>query len=817
MASAVREAMELVQRTLEEGLIFFSKGACTSPQPPSQHDVVVALNSIEEIARSCDPEDFAIAIEHSKVYVLACALAVEPLLYALPEESGASLQQTFVKVRAAALEAIADTVKAVAQSRRKPDPTTYAGLDLLEALLSHIAAPMTFEALRQQAAQCLFFLTTTVPQRLPTNFIQAVVQCAVIEPAAQVRAAILCVVRELAERNVAAVQLETATFFKLLEVDDSPDVRILAAEVLTVATDETSAAADPAPAVTALRRRLESFNEASDTAEGAAVAALLRKLLEVNPHDTFPEFCRQRLERALLHAAVVSFSHDLLAALRFAVDRCPPALRLGQQLLSNFQAFSGLLKIVLDCHGVADSSHGAQPQLCGVEASATVALLLAQSPAHRQHLKRELHAFPMWTTALKDSVLHFLNATSLDSFTDIELIDFSNTRLNDPNLVEWNEQERPHRASIHHIFSAQESRFAEGAMLTQPAPSHPYLLEAEQRRKSKLTFVLLSYAVHATLADDLAANPANPNAFAAAAQNPASVAASMRQAYRDQQGETPTGARAGSAGPAPRFPTPRAPQGAQSQARREAVTPAEKQELAYAYDRFDSSFKLTRQFAKYYIQSEARQPVYEPTADGFVVRQQQLRNPWGPIVKKQQAKSWAVKDLKEGDLFYFAVPFNELSRSSIECVLERLRRHAAAMKRTFVTTPHTARGRRWLVYDQIHNVLPGIEELLRTVQDLLGDYGDENVRFPVFLFREKEMHLGERALHCGNLVEVVDQVSFYFSQNPAEIFGAPDDAAAITRLEERLRELAESGVKAPAVDSDHEGGHGGLSSDSEED
>jgi hypothetical protein len=274
----------------------------------------------------------------------------------------------------------------------------------------------------------------------------------------------------------------------------------------------------------------------------------------------------------------------------------------------------------------------------------------------------------------------------------------------------------------------------------------------------------------------------------------------------------------------PKFPTPRAASrgmNAASTRHRDPVTPAERQQVAFAYDRFDSAFKLTRQLSRYYAQTEQRQPKYEATPDGFVVRQQQLRNPWGPVVKKQQVKSWSVKDMKEGDLFYFAVPFDELSRAAIECVLERTRRHTAALKRAFVTTPQTAKGRRWLIYDLMHHVIPGTEAALQKIHSLLGDYGDENVRFPVFLFREKEMHLGERALHCGNVMEIVDQVDFYFKQHPAELFGAPDDAHAIQKLEERLRELASTGADPGPIGGDDEdddgAGHGALSSDSEMD
>mmetsp|Transcript_34116 Transcript_34116/g.105445 ORF Transcript_34116/g.105445 Transcript_34116/m.105445 type:complete len:825 (-) Transcript_34116:60-2534(-) len=822
---SVGEALSLIQQTLDDGFTFFSRGtANNTAEPPTVADVVTTLHAVHDIVRNTAPDQLAVALDGCRVHQLCTALAVEPLLYAQEQDSGPSLQQTFVKIRLAALEAMGDVLSALAKARKGgPDPQRYASLDTLEALLSHVAAPMTFEQVRLTAAQCLFCHVAAAPQRLPANLVQAIVQCAVVEPAPVVRSAILCVLRELCASNAAALELEQQTLLKLVEVDECGDVRVLACEVLTcVATPQN--VGDPHHTIQSLRHRLECFNQQTELAEAAALAGYLDRLMECSPEAVFTEICRQRLERPLLAAAAATMSPELLATLRRAVDTCPSELRLGTQLISNFHSFSALLKIVLDCHGHQDDAHGTNFLRCGIEASTCIAVLLAQNPAHRQQLTRELHAFPMWATTLKESLLHFLNACMLEDFSATNLVDVTNVRLNDPAAVDWNDHERPHRESIHHIFGAQERRVAEGTVHTAPGPQRE-INESAVRRRSKLTFVVLSYAVHATLTDELnpsaAANPAH-----AAATNPRTmerVQQGMRDAAAAEAMGATSAARTRTSEPAPKFPTPRAAsRGASTAANRhrDPVTPAERQEVAFAYDRFDSAFKLTRQLSKYYAQAEHRQPKYEATPDGFVVRQQQLRNPWGPVVKKQQVKSWSVKDMKEGDLFYFAIPFDELSRASVECVLERARRHSAALKRAFVTTPQTARGRRWLVYDLMNNVIPGIEAALQRVHMLLGDYGDENVRFPVFLFREKEMHLGERALHCGNLLEVVDQVDYYFKQHPAELFGAPDDAHAIQKLEERLRELAATGADpGPAADNDDddEGGHGGLSSDSEMD
>lgn len=263
--------------------------------------------------------------------------------------------------------------------------------------------------------------------------------------------------------------------------------------------------------------------------------------------------------------------------------------------------------------------------------------------------------------------------------------------------------------------------------------------------------------------------------------------------------------------------------GASSIASRTQLSPQEREAMILAYDKFDSGFKLILDLAQFYGRKQRQEAQYAPTPDGFVVRQERLRNPWGPVVKKESLKSWIVGDVKEADLFYFSLPFDELAVEPVKILIEKAKRHTALVKKHMITTPQTAKGRRWFLYDMLHNVMPRVMETLQELLQLVRDHGGDNVRFPLFLFREKEMHLGERAIHSGNLLQVVDQVKYYMAQNPNELVGV--SASYVQHIQERMTKLRQQRFAgdeqlSPAQSDDDDAagyGHGGISSESDVD
>ncbi|KAJ9442306.1 hypothetical protein DIPPA_03538 [Diplonema papillatum] len=216
--------------------------------------------------------------------------------------------------------------------------------------------------------------------------------------------------------------------------------------------------------------------------------------------------------------------------------------------------------------------------------------------------------------------------------------------------------------------------------------------------------------------------------------------------------------------------------------------PAHDAELRQTYSKFDNALRLTIHFAQYFNRKVEKKSTYKATPDGYMIRQTHIANPWTPIVKKNRLKSWSVKDLKEGDLFYFQIPFNELSTDALEQVLSRARKHLTNAKKMFLITPQKAKGRRWFLFDVLNNIVPRVQDVLLELIKLLQQHGEENVKFPLFMFREQEMQEGERFIHPGNLLDIVDQIKFYFAQSPNDLIGV--NSNYIKDLDERMKALA---------------------------
>eukprot|EP00760_Papus_ankaliazontas_P029488 PhM_4_TR4260/c0_g1_i2/m.13530 len=259
--------------------------------------------------------------------------------------------------------------------------------------------------------------------------------------------------------------------------------------------------------------------------------------------------------------------------------------------------------------------------------------------------------------------------------------------------------------------------------------------------------------------------------------------------------------------------------------------------VAELFSKFDAAFSLCTKFSLYYRKKEQpKAPVYTTTPDGFVVRQSRTPTPWNPALQKPRLKAWSVKDIKEGDLFFFSIPFQELCAPVVQKVLERAQKHARNVKRMFVTTPQVAKGRRWFLYDLQNHVMPKIMETLSHLHNMIVSHGEENIKFPVFMFREKEINLGQRAVHCGNILEMLEQIKYYFEQQPAEVGTANNQY--LRDIEDKIRALSQqqySGKETADIsdtdddededlhnDSDEDifdrlggggGGHGGLDSD----
>lgn len=739
------------------------------------------------------------------------------------------------------------------------------------AIMTLLSSAATFEAVRLAACEAIFALVMSNPYGVvvarDAKVDSQLVRCAVLDPSNQVRSLMLSVIREMAatigdggsdrqggvpiDHATVSSAIEQAPFLlKMYQTDESVDVRVLCAEtLLRLLEDGILMRVDGGPRVIcdAVLNRLKAEPA---TEVRLATYKLMHLLIVVAAEEDHifvyemlgtAEVCQILVVEMTLEPTVAAAAARILRRL---LHTAPPAFHLSRALVAPQNGcLMTLLKLVLTLSSGGATSATISHQILAVELGVILSTVLSASLANRQVVQRELKSVPLWRSAVRSGLLSFLNSAALDYFADMDVVDVTGLRLNAPTSVEWGPGDKPSRISIKQLFDLQEHREHEKASTTPP----PLLIEdpATALRAQKLTFVVLSFAVHLALQDESQHAHMSPQS-----QEQAAMAAAMRVRQSDPNALLPGGGGSGSSpsrrqggGGAPRFPSASSANlkqldmhgGTIKSTSDVPITTAEKEQAAIAYDRFDSAFKLVLQFAEYYgyrqkraaggavdpqQQHQQQQSEYQATPDGFVVRSKQLANPWAPVVKKEPLKSWTVQDLRDTDLFYFAIPFDQLSDFACRSVLDRASRHVAALKRALVTAPIHMRGRRWLLSDLINHVMPKVIGLLSKLAELIATHGEANVRFPLFLLREKELHRGERAIHSGNLTEVVDQECYYFSQNPAELFGA--DNETIAKLEDRMRKIKQQKAAAgetwsPAPsDSDEDGqGHGALSSESD--
>ncbi|ESL10868.1 hypothetical protein TRSC58_01392 [Trypanosoma rangeli SC58] len=421
-----------------------------------------------------------------------------------------------------------------------------------------------------------------------------------------------------------------------------------------------------------------------------------------------------------------------------------------------------------------------------------LAIILTQSPTYRERLTAELKDYPQWAAAIKNAVISLLNAASLEYFTSIELWDVTGHHLNLLDGVPWDVDHTPQQRYIHQLFQEQAQRVSmtrgavsreyEASSFSQPDACHDFD-ETQQEKKVRLTFILLAVATNITFPVE------SRVAATAAVEQPLPV--QRRSESRAVPG-VPTWTQAGGS---KQRECVISPDVFASPARLGSEPPSttlldEKEAVAIAYDKFNSSMSFVMRFTQHYSKTRRKAGAVVETDDGYRLRMSRLKNPWHTIVEDQRLRTWQVKDLKVGDLFYFSVPFDEINAKALGVVLYKARRHMMYLKKELLVTPQYGKGRRWFLHDMIRNIMPKVVGQLEELNALVQSRGADGVRFPIFLFREKELHFGERTLHPGNLVEVLDQIGFYFAQSADKTVGV--DNARLQQLAGRLDNVEES-------------------------
>jgi hypothetical protein len=840
-------AFMAIRGALADAVAFYSKGTSATPSDRPPLSVSQSIELVELYISLLTNNDnvnasryIAARTVQTDFFSTLCRCIGQPLLFSPDLTAGFSLQQTFAQLRVTSVQAMNKLIILASES---PDSlaaqVAKAVVDcrLIEVYFQLSGNVATLEALRIAVLESLFILTLRLPDTQPTLLhckgVSALTNTLVLDSSAVVRNVSCCILRELAPRYPVEVAEHNllASCMKLLATDESADSRTLAAEILEqlIATNQAALQLvhQPNDLLSAVSTQLEREGSAQVY---EALCRLLETMTFVAAVSGIGSFFDVLVPLPIIATLLtrglrlpVRAKAASARAVRFIIEYSPGDRNAGGKILANFQSLSSLLKATMDAHAnvnqIPESEQLLHQVLC-VELGLCVSLILAQNPLHREQLSRELHSFPMWTTALKNAVISFLNAASLDYFQSIDVVDYSNCQLNALPGVEWGEGNKPRKSSIKHIFVLQEQRFAEQRMFPYRGRPPQPTLDLDARRKVRLTFVLLCFATHLSLSVSNQETPAQVSTPRTAhpqqvGDATSSLGASVPSEISPVRNEASTTPRRSF------LRSPRPGSVDSSRVRRVNLTAVEREQMAVAYDIFDSSFKLTLQFAENYNKKRRNESMYVPTPDGFVVRQQRLKNPWAGVVTQTSLRTWGVRDVREGDLFYFAIPFDSLNQYAVETVMEKAKRHIGQCKKNIITTPQTDKTRRWFLHDMTNAVMPRVMSALQELHKMVTDHGESNVRFPVFLFREKEMHLGERAVHPGNLVEVIDQVRFYFSQSPGDLL-AGANSENMRHLQERMAEVQRQKFSGdePAPEYDDEAeryGHGDLSSESEGD
>ena len=612
------------------------------------------------------------------------------------------------------------------------------------------------------------------------------------ETTAQLRAFGAACMREVANSHPQLLcERETVSLLsRLTALDPSPDVRALAAETIDVMFKH-----DPqAWAGCTLKKEIATVAVGrleQETASEAvqAVLKLTETLFVADAHlpegltdSTFTDYFLALFGDRTLIACLRTGGDNKVASLaarclRLLIQMGPYYRYIGFNICQHAPSISEIIRVISDMGAAPPNvANTVLNQILRVELSIALCLILAQDPRCRQLLASQLMDQQEAASQLRASILQHLNSAAMEYYTGIGIVDVTGTFFNNPSQVKWEESMRPTRSSVEALFSSQEQRwsnYADEQMSKHPAACIPTELTPDnEARTTRLTFILLSLAAHVTFQAVLAP-PAQVGGVA-------DTAARQSDSYANYSRDTPLGIKPpqptrtsllrqwqthpdeyAAIKRAAAMPQTIAPSlssaafyeqaTALPNASSRPVSPQRTVKKAAIFTKFDCALKLCSHFAEYYNRAgKARKVIYDTTPDGVFARRQPRAAAW--YAKPGMAsKSWGLQQLKEGDLFYFSIPYVALSSFSLEQVRQRAVRHMAHMKSSFIITPQVAKARRWFLFDMVNHIMPGIHTTLSQLIDLFATYGDENVKFPIVMYREKELLAEgqEASLHAG--------------------------------------------------------------------
>lgn len=499
------------------------------------------------------------------------------------------------------------------------------------------------------------------------------------------------------------------------------------------------------------------------------------------------------------------------------------------QICSHFPTFAKLMHVVAQLNqppaaavassrrsgpGSSSSDVAAVFQILRVETSIAVALMLLADPRCRHSFVEQLQGSG-WLDDLRTNLLHGLNSAAMEYYGGVAIVDATGQLLNHPAEAVW-EGGRPTRTSVQAILQRQEARWqavdagSQAATTMDAAEAQRAIESCEDDRATRLGFILLSYAVHSSLSvpsnrgeasqpaaamsptrgqmtSESSSTPAmsHPSMFSASLPTKASMLREWKSMPQQAGAAPPNALRPTSAGH-----YHKAAAGPHHATSPVAAAPPSPVRQA-VFNKFDAALSLVTHFAQYFQRPGEGRPVVYETQGGFA-RRVPTNATWFAR-PTPGARSWSIDQLTEGDLFYFAIPLSVLSSYAVDQVRTRATRHLIYIKKSFVVTPQTAKARRWFLYDMLNHVMPAIINALTDLLTLFSAYGDENVKFPIVMFRERDTagsqpDLGAPAVHCGNLLRTIEEARYYFRNASA----APDASTSSQAVRSPISTAADS-------------------------
>eukprot|EP01064_Diplonema_japonicum_P035525 TRINITY_DN7739_c0_g2_i1.p1 TRINITY_DN7739_c0_g2~~TRINITY_DN7739_c0_g2_i1.p1 ORF type:complete len:896 (+),score=193.92 TRINITY_DN7739_c0_g2_i1:70-2757(+) len=702
------------------------------------------------------------------------------------------------------------------------------------------------EEIKVASAECLFVFTLrnnngrAAVAENPEGMLK-LLDIVVQEPSPMVRNYIAACIRELT--NTHPRQVEEAGLpslaAKIIGTDNSADVRVLVIESLEVLY-KTNPSARIHPGLGEVIVNLLSKGETSEVSDAACriidtlvavesemVAAALAATPQL-PLSQLP--CRFTLRfvdcqggEALVNTIVTQTSLRAVAlasrALRRLVQHAYWKIGVGRRIVTS--SLAEILGVVKEGEACANANDLIAVSL--VELAIGVSLMFAQSSETRSFAQHRLSEHPQWMAAARTALMNLLDKAAPEYFTDLIVADaMSGQRLNVLDGVEWDEQGWPTMESVQRSLNGTQTI---GIMPLSLQYSMP---DVQDLKMCRFTQVLLRYTAHLALSDHPARSASLPSSESQSPEqkhmprlnsisvpppppwNGRNVAADVITPRRGQAPPPrPVSAPAAAHVPpylsyshpthavAPKkkvplgFTNPRSQSRSRSRSRsRSQSSPPAEDIPPEKFAAHDASLKLAIKYSRHFSSVIGRQkneakaiPRWHPVSTNT--------NPWKQPSKKQSSlrKAWTVEDLRAGDLFMFAIPYERLSVQAIENVLHGTKKHQDELKKAFLVTPHRDKGRRWCLFDMLNMVVPHVQDVLIKLARLVIAIGEKDAHVPIFMLREKDISRGEDTVHPGNICEITDQLTYYCTVHQRQ---ADDVADIVSKMQTLAREDPEA-------------------------